>query len=213
MYRGKRFFDVLLAVPAVMLLSPVLLVLAILVRVKLGAPVLFRQQRPGLHGELFEILKFRTMTDTRDEAGHLLPDAERMHPFGRFLRQVSLDELPELFNVIRGDMSLIGPRPLMPQYLERYSPEQMRRHDVLPGITGWAQINGRNAISWEEKFALDLYYVDHVSLGLDLHILMITILKVLRREGISAADHATMPEFWGILGEHEKLNGKEDTAP
>lgn len=159
--------------------------------------MLFRQMRPGLHGEPFTLYKFRTMTDARDADGNLLPDAQRLTRFGRFLRSTSLDELPELWNVLKGDMSLVGPRPLLMQYLERYTPEQKRRHEVRPGITGWAQVNGRNAITWEEKFALDVWYVDNQSLWLDLRILMLTVWKVLRREAISQAGNATMTEFMG----------------
>lgn len=212
MYRnfGKRLLDVLLVLSALWVLVPVGLVIAILVRLKLGAPVLFRQQRPGLHGKPFTILKFRTMTDARDAQGNLLPDAERMTPFGHFLRNSSLDELPELLNVLRGEMSLVGPRPLMMVYLERYSAEQMRRHDVTPGVTGWAQVCGRNAISWEEKFTYDLWYVNNLSLWFDLKILALTILKVLRRDGISAPDHATAPEF---LGSPAATTGKPSTQP
>ena len=194
---GKRTFDLILAVPALILLLPVWIVLTLLVRAKLGAPVLFRQQRPGLHGKPFTLLKFRTMTDALDAGGNLLPDAERLTAFGRFLRSTSLDELPELFNVITGDMSLVGPRPLVMEYLERYTPEQMRRHEVRPGVSGWAQVNGRNALSWERKFELDVWYVDHVSLWLDLKIIALTIWKILKREGISQAGHATMQEFTG----------------
>ncbi|GAB4459012.1 MAG: sugar transferase [Anaerolineae bacterium] len=183
--------------PALLLLAPFLAVIALLVRVKLGAPVLFRQQRPGLHGRPFTIYKFRTMTDARDAKGQFLPDADRLTAFGRLLRRTSLDELPELFNVLRGEMSLVGPRPLLMQYLDRYTPEQARRHEVRPGITGWAQVNGRNALTWEEKFALDVWYVDHQSLWLDLKIILLTIWSVLRREGISQQGHATMPEFVG----------------
>lgn len=196
-YRGKRLFDLVLTVPALALLSPVLAMTVLLVRIKLGSPVLFRQQRPGLHGQPFTLLKFRTMTDARDANGDLLPDEQRLPPFGRFLRRTSLDELPELINVLRGDMSLVGPRPLLMQYLDRYTPDQMRRHEVRPGITGWAQINGRNALSWEEKFALDVWYVDHLSLWLDLKIILLTMWKVLRREGISQEGFATMPELMG----------------
>ena len=159
--------------------------------------MLFRQTRPGLHGQPFEMVKFRTMTDARDADGHLLPDAERLTSFGRFLRGASLDELPELWNVLRGEMSLVGPRPLLMRYLGRYTPEQARRHAVRPGITGLAQVSGRNALSWDEKFALDLEYVDRVSFGLDVRILLRTLAKVVRREGISAGQHATMPEFMG----------------
>jgi len=168
-----------------------------LVRVKLGAPILFRQKRPGLHGKPFLMFKFRTMTDARDKRGNLLSDAERLTPFGRFLRSTSLDELPELFNVLKGEMSLIGPRPLLMQYLDRYTPEQMRRHEARPGITGWAQINGRNAITWEEKFALDVWYVDNFSFFLDLKILLLTVFKILKREGVTQVGHVTMSEFSG----------------
>jgi sugar transferase EpsL len=192
---SKRIFDLAIA----LLLSPawilILLVIGVLVRLKLGAPVLFRQKRPGYQGRIFTLYKFRTMTDARDQAGNLLPDAQRLTSFGQWLRRTSLDELPELLNVLRGDMSLVGPRPLLVQYLERYSPEQARRHEVLPGITGWAQVNGRNAISWDDKFRLDTWYVDHRSLRLDLKILLLTFAKVFKREGISAPGEATMPEF------------------
>jgi sugar transferase EpsL len=194
---GKRLFDLTIAVPAMILLSPVLAILAVLVRLKLGSPALFRQQRPGLNGQAFTLLKFRTMTDDRDDQGNLLPDKDRMTPFGQFLRSASLDELPELLLVLKGDMSLVGPRPLMMKYLDRYTPEQMRRHEALPGITGWAQINGRNAVSWEEKFVLDVWYVDHQSLGLDLKILALTAWKVLKREGISEEGSVTASEFLG----------------
>jgi sugar transferase EpsL len=194
---GKRCFDYALAATALVVLSPLLLVLAALVRYKHGAPVLFRQQRPGLYGAPFVIYKFRTMTDARDPQGNLLPDAERLTGFGRFLRSTSLDELPELFNVLRGDMSLVGPRPLLMRYLPLYTPQQMRRHAVRPGITGWAQINGRNAIRWEEKFEYDQWYVDNVALGLDLKIIGLTLWKIVRREGISQAGQATMQEFTG----------------
>lgn len=179
------------------LLSPVLLVVAILVRRKLGRPVLFTQVRPGLHGRPFHMVKFRTMRDGTDRNGHPLPDAERMTPFGAKLRATSLDELPELWNVLRGDMSLVGPRPLLMQYLPLYSPEQARRHDVRPGVTGWAQINGRNTLGWNEKFALDTWYVDHRSFLLDLRILWLTVRKVVRRDGISADGEATMTLFTG----------------
>ena len=193
----KRAFDILISLAALLLLWPVLLVLAVLVRVKLGPPALFRQQRPGLHGRPFTMLKFRTMTDARDAEGNLLPDGERLSSFGRSLRSTSLDELPELINVVAGDMSLVGPRPLLMRYLDRYTPEQMRRHEVRPGITGWAQVNGRNAITWDQKFALDIWYVDHHSLRLDLRIIWLTVRNVLRREGISQAGEATMEEFFG----------------
>jgi sugar transferase EpsL len=194
---GKRILDLALAVPALILLSPLMALIALLVRITLGRPVLFRQQRPGLYGRPFTLYKFRTMTDARDAEGKLLPDAQRLTRLGRLLRSSSLDELPELFNVVRGDMSLVGPRPLLMQYLSRYTPEQMRRHEVKPGITGWAQINGRNAIRWPERFALDVWYVDHVSFWLDLKILAITIWKALKREGISYPGHVTMEEFRG----------------
>lgn len=199
MYRrfGKRWLDLTLAAAALVLLSPLMLLVALLVRVALGPGVLFRQTRPGLHGRPFELLKFRTMTDARAASGRLLPDAQRLPAFGRFLRSTSLDELPGLINVIRGEMSLVGPRPLLMAYLERYSPEQRRRHDLLPGITGWAQVNGRNAISWEERFAYDLWYVDHCSLALDMQILGLTVVKVLQRVGISQEGHATVEEFRG----------------
>jgi len=193
----KRLFDLLVTLPALFLLAPLMGLLALLVRFKLGAPVLFRQQRPGLHGRPFTLYKFRTMTDARDAEGALLPDAERLTPFGRFLRSTSLDELPELFNVLKGEMSLVGPRPLLMEYLPRYTPEQRRRHEVRPGLTGWAQVNGRNALSWEEKFALDVWYVEHCSFWLDLKILVLTTGKIINREGISQPGHATMEEFRG----------------
>lgn len=185
------------AFAGLILLAPVLAWLYLRVRRVLSTPVLFTQERPGLHGRPFQLVKFRTMTDARDTAGNLLPDAERLTPFGRWLRATSLDELPELWNVLRGDMSLVGPRPLLMQYLDRYSPEQARRHEVRPGITGWAQVNGRNAISWEEKPTLDVWYVDHRNVWLDVRILALTVWKVLRREGIAADGEATMPEFMG----------------
>ncbi len=199
MYRrfGKRLFDLALAVPALLVLAPIVAAVAVLVRLKLGAPVLFRQERPGLHGRPFTVLKFRTMTQQRDPAGNLLPDSDRLTRFGRFLRASSLDELPELINVLRGEMSLVGPRPLLLRYLDLYTPEQMRRHDILPGITGWAQVGGRNALGWDERFARDVWYVDHLGFVLDLKILALTVLKVLKREGVSAEGHATMPEFTG----------------
>ncbi|MDO8772752.1 MAG: sugar transferase [Burkholderiaceae bacterium] len=193
----KRFFDLVLSALALLLLGVPLLFLIWRVRRKLGSPVLFRQTRPGLHGRPFEMVKFRTMTDARGPDGKLLPDAERLTAFGRFLRATSLDELPELWNVLKGDMSLVGPRPLLMEYLPLYSPEQARRHEARPGITGWAQVNGRNALSWEEKFKLDVWYVDHRSLWLDVKILWLTVRKVLVREGISAPGDATMPVFKG----------------
>lgn len=194
---GKRVFDVALVVLLAPLWVPLLAGVGLLVRWRLGSPVFFRQRRPGLGGEVFELTKFRTMTDAVDASGRLLPDAARLTPFGRWLRASSLDELPELLNVLRGEMSLVGPRPLLIQYLPRYSAEQARRHELPPGLTGWSQINGRNAVSWEERFRMDVWYVEHRSLMLDLRILGLTVLKVLRREGISAAGEATMPEFMG----------------
>jgi lipopolysaccharide/colanic/teichoic acid biosynthesis glycosyltransferase len=199
MYRafGKRLLDLLLTIPAVLLLLPVLLAISLLILAIMGRPVLFRQQRPGSAGVPFKFLKFRTMRDDRDANGILLPDAARLPIFGRFLRSTSLDELPELFIVIKGDMSLVGPRPLLMQYLDRYTPTQMRRHEVKSGITGWAQVNGRNAITWDGKFRLDVWYVDHVSFCLDLKIIGTTIWKVFKRQGISLPGHATMAEFMG----------------
>ena len=193
----KRCLDTVGAGLGLIVLFPFLLLIALAIRMKMGGPVLFRQMRPGLWGKPFYMYKFRTMTNEKNAAGELLPDEMRLTGLGRFLRSTSLDELPELFNVLKGDMSLVGPRPLLMQYLERYTPEQARRHEVKPGITGWAQINGRNAISWEEKFALDVWYVDNWSLWLDIRIIAITIGKVFRREGISARGEATMPEFRG----------------
>lgn len=193
----KRLFDLVSASLALLLLFPVLLLVAWLVHRRLGSPVLFRQVRPGLHGKPFEMVKFRTMRDAVDTEGNALPDAERLTPFGRFLRSTSLDELPELWNVIKGDMSLVGPRPLLMEYLPLYSAEQARRHEVRPGITGWAQVNGRNAVSWPEKFALDIWYVDNRSLLLDIRILLLTIKKVFVREGISAEGQATASRFTG----------------
>lgn len=193
----KRCVEPVMAGMALLLLALPLLVLAALIRIKLGAPVLFRQMRLGLHGEPFEMVKFRTMTDDCGADGCLLPDAQRITPFGRFMRASSLDELPELWNVLRGEMSLVGPRPLLIEYFPLYSPEQARRHDVRPGITGWAQVNGRNAISWEEKFELDIWYVDNCSIWLDIKILCLTVSKVLARKGVSAAGDVTMPRFTG----------------
>ena len=201
----KRSFDILASALGLVLLSPLFAYLYTRVCREFGRPALFVQERPGLRCRPFRMIKFRTMTDARSSAGNLLPDASRLTPFGRWLRSTSLDELPELWNVLAGDMSLVGPRPLLLRYLDRYTPEQARRHEVRPGITGWAQINGRNAISWEEKLALDVWYVDNRSLSLDLRILAATFLKVLRREGISAVDEATMPEFFG--------SGTESEAP
>ena len=193
----RRFFDLSVALLALLLLALPLLLLALLVRAKLGSPVFFRQTRPGLHGKPFEMVKFRTMTDARDAQGELLPDSERLPPFGRFLRSSSLDELPELWNVLKGEMSLVGPRPLLMEYLPLYTPQQYRRHEVRPGVTGWAQVNGRNAISWEEKFALDVWYVENQSFWLDVKILLLTVKKVLVKDGISATGEATMTKFTG----------------
>lgn len=193
----KRVFDITVAGTALALLAPLLVPLAALIRFKLGSPVLFRQIRPGLHGEPFQMVKFRTMRDAVDEAGKPLPDAERLTRFGRLLRSTSLDELPELWNVLKGDMSLVGPRPLLMEYLPLYSAEQRRRHEVRPGITGWAQVNGRNAISWDEKFRLDVWYVDNRSFLVDLRILALTVRKVFAREGISGQGEATMSRFTG----------------
>ena len=193
----KRVFDICVSAIALSLLAPVFIATAILVRVKLGSPILFRQVRPGLHGQPFKMMKFRTMTDERNSQGELLPDAQRLTSFGKFLRSSPLDELPELLNVLKGDMSLVGPRPLLMEYLPLYSAEQSRRHHVKPGITGWAQINGRNAISWEQKFALDVWYVDNQSVLLDIKILCLTVWKVFKREGISAAGEATTAKFTG----------------
>jgi sugar transferase EpsL len=198
---GKRVFDVMLAGAGLILTSPILGVTALLVRRHLGPPVLFRQQRPGRYGKPFTLYKFRTMTDACGADGHLLPDAERLTPFTRLLRNASIDELPQLWNVLAGDMSLVGPRPLLMRYLSRYTPEQARRNEVRPGITGWAQVNGRNALSWERKFALDVWYVDHLSLALDLKILVLTLAKIVRREGVNQAGQATVQEFMGIEAE------------
>jgi lipopolysaccharide/colanic/teichoic acid biosynthesis glycosyltransferase len=193
----KRALDLFLASLLLLAATPLLIVTWALVRVKLGRPALFRQPRPGLQGVSFVLLKFRTMTDERDAVGDLLPEAQRLTRVGSFLRRTSLDEFPELLNVIRGEMSLVGPRPLLVEYLGRYTPEQFRRHSVRPGITGWAQVNGRNAISWAEKFKLDVWYVDNRSLGLDLQILIMTLRQVICQKGISAAGSATMPAFRG----------------
>jgi len=201
---AKRAFDLVGALAALVVLAPLLLMVAALVKIFLGSPILFRQSRPGWHGKLFTCLKFRSMTDARDEEGRLLPDAERMTAFGRFLRRSSIDELPELINVIGGEMSLVGPRPLLPQYLGRYTAEQMRRHEVKPGITGWAQVNGRNALDWNRKFELDVWYVDHHSLWLDLLILARTLGKIFTSDGISSSGHTTMPEFFGVGAESER---------
>ena len=193
----KRLLDVIVSGTALVAAAPILVGAGAAIRTSMGAPVLFRQERPGLHGKPFVLVKFRTMTDGRDSAGRPLPDAARLTSVGRFLRASSIDELPQLWNVLRGDMSLVGPRPLLMRYLTRYSPEQARRHEVLPGITGWAQIHGRNEVSWERKFALDVWYVDHWSLALDAKILALTVGRVLQRRGISGGGEATMAEFFG----------------
>jgi len=193
----KRLFDIVASLLGLILLSPVILLVAWQIRRKLGKPVLFRQVRPGIGGHSFEMIKFRTMRDAVDANGNVLPDAERMTPFGNFLRSTSLDELPELWNVLKGDMSLVGPRPLLMEYLPLYSVEQYRRHELRPGVTGWAQVNGRNALSWEEKFELDVWYVDNRSFWLDLKIILLTLKKVFVREGISADGEATMSKFTG----------------
>ncbi len=193
----KRLFDTISSAAGLVVISPLLAALAVLVRFKLGSPILFRQQRPGLGGKAFVIYKFRTMTDQRDAAGNLLPDEQRLPAFGRFLRSTSFDELPELLNVLKGDMSIVGPRPLMMKYLGRYSPEQARRHEVKPGITGWAQINGRNAISWEDKFKLDVWYVDNRTFWLDMKIILKSVWMVITKEGITQQGRATMDEFMG----------------
>jgi len=193
----KRLFDISVASLVLVLLSPILLVVALMVRINLGAPVLFRQVRPGLGGQPFVLLKFRTMRDAVDGSGNPLPDEQRLTRLGKFLRASSLDELPELWNVLKGDMSLVGPRPLLMEYLSLYTREQARRHDVRPGITGWAQVNGRNALDWEERFAMDVWYVDNCSFWLDVKILWLTLLKVIRAEGVSQPGHVTMERFRG----------------
>ena len=193
----KRLVDIVLALLGLLVLAPVILFVAMAIRRRLGSPVIFSQVRPGLHGKPFKMVKFRTMRDAFDADGNPLPDAQRMTPFGKFLRASSLDELPELWNVLKGDMSLVGPRPLLMEYLPLYSPEQYRRHEVRPGISGWAQVNGRNALSWEDKFDLDVWYVDNRSILLDIRILFLTVWKVFNRHGISAVNDATMPEFMG----------------
>lgn len=193
----KRIFDLVITVPGMLIALPLMGIIALLIYFKEGGPVLFKQPRPGLGGKIFTLYKFRTMRNAVGRHGNALSDAERLTPLGRFLRSTSLDELPELFNVLRGEMSLVGPRPLLVEYLPRYTPEQARRHEVLPGITGWAQINGRNALSWEEKFRLDVWYVDHWSVWLDLKILALTFWKVIRREGINAPGSETAEPFMG----------------
>lgn len=194
---SKRLVDLTVTCLGLIILSPILLVLVVFLRVLHGNPILFRQKRPGYQGLPFINYKFRTMTEARDPTGNYLPDSDRLTPLGRFLRTTSLDELPELFNVLRGEMSLVGPRPLLLQYLARYSPEQMRRHDVYPGITGWAQVNGRNALDWPSRLSLDVWYVDHWSFWLDIKILLLTLWKVLKREGINQPGQASVEEFMG----------------
>lgn len=193
----KRLFDLLLVMVSAPVWLPLLLIVAVLVRVKLGSPVLFCQKRPGLNSRIFEMLKFRTMTDARNNLGVLLPDAERLSSFGVWLRSTSLDELPELLNVLKGDMSIVGPRPLLAQYLDRYSPRQARRHEVRPGLTGWAQVNGRNALSWEDKFEFDIWYIDHQTLRFDVYVILKTLGVLIKRNGVSSSDSVTMPEFLG----------------
>lgn len=201
----KRPMDFILSLTAIILLSPVLLTVAILVKIYLGSPVIFKQKRPGLNEKIFTLYKFRTMTDERDENGELLPDSQRLTKFGKMLRATSLDELPELFNILKGDMSIVGPRPLHMKYLNRYNSRQLRRHEILPGITGLAQVNGRNKLSWEEKFEMDILYVENWNFWMDVQILYLTIIKVIKRDGISAEGHATMPEF---LGEQKESSCK-----
>lgn len=193
----KRVLDIIISFLALIVLSPLFLIISIIVVIQYGPPIVFKQNRPGYQGQIFTILKFRTMHNRTDEHGNLLPDAQRLTKFGRFLRATSLDELPELINVLKGEMSIVGPRPLLVEYLDRYSPHQFRRHEVLPGITGWAQIHGRNAITWQEKFDLDVWYVDNWSIWLDLKTILLTIVKVLRREGISQPGHETAEPFFG----------------
>jgi sugar transferase EpsL len=209
----KRLLDLVLLLMILPLAAPLFLLLAPAVRCMLGSPILFRHQRPGLYGTPFTLLKFRTMTNARDEAGQLLPDSQRLTRFGRFLRATSLDELPELLNVLTGDMSLVGPRPLLMEYLEHYTPELQRRHHVLPGITGWAQVNGRNTTTWERRFALDLWYVDHQSLGLDLKILLLTPWKVIKREGVIQPDHPSWEgNFKGLPSKRHSERARERSA-
>ena len=208
----KRAFDFVAACGALILLGPLMVTIAALVRSTLGSPVIFVQERPGLRSKPFKLVKFRTMKQDRDSNGAVLPDADRLTPFGRFLRGSSLDELPELWNVVRGDMSIVGPRPLLMEYLPRYTSRQARRHDVRPGITGWAQINGRNSLRWEDKFEMDLWYIEHHSLALDMKIIALTLWKVLQRDGISAAGEATMPAFMGTPVEPEANAGRGEAT-
>ena len=203
--RGKRLFDIATTLILILLLFPVFLLLTVTVAIYMGSPMFFAQMRPGLFGKPFRLLKFRTMSDAADRAGVSLPDMQRLTRFGRLLRATSLDELPELWNVLKGDMSLVGPRPLLMEYLPLYSAEQARRHDVRPGVTGWAQVNGRNALSWEDKFKLDVWYVENQSFWLDMKILLLTVLKVLKRDGIRGAGEATMSKFTGVSAGHGDL--------
>lgn len=204
----KRLMDLIITLPVLILLSPVILIIGILVAIQFGFPILFKQERPGYRGKIFTIYKFRTMQNRRDDQGQLLPDAQRLTKFGRFLRAASLDELPELVNVLKGDMSLVGPRPLLVEYLPRYNPTQFRRHEVLPGITGWAQVHGRNAITWQDKFDLDVWYVDNWSVWLDIKTIILSVVKVLRREGISQPGQATAEPFVGNPPENEDTSSK-----
>lgn len=199
----KRILDIISSLLAIIILSPLLAVTAVLVKTKLGSPVLFRQERPGKDEKIFTLMKFRTMTDERDENGELLPDEVRLTKFGKFLRSTSIDELPELFNILKGDMSVIGPRPLLVEYIPRYNEHQHRRHEVRPGLSGWAQVNGRNTVSWEDKFDMDVHYVDNYSFAMDVKILFMTVLNVLKREGISSETSATMEVFMGTQGREE----------
>jgi sugar transferase EpsL len=196
----KRLFDIIVSLTLIILLAPLILFIALLIWVTMGRPILFRQRRVGYKGQVFTIYKFRTMTEERDEHGNLLPDEQRLTRFGRFLRETSLDELPELFNVLKGDMSVVGPRPLLVEYLPYYTPEERKRHNMRPGITGWAQVNGRNAITWDQKLALDVWYVDNWSLWLDFKIILMTIIKVIKREGISTDGYATAPRLDEVRG-------------
>ena len=196
----KLLFDIIVSLTLIILLAPLILFIALLIWVTMGRPILFRQRRVGYQGQVFTIYKFRTMTEERDENGNLLPDEQRLTRFGRFLRETSLDELPELFNVLKGDMSLVGPRPLLVEYLPYYTPEERKRHNMRPGITGWAQVNGRNAITWDQKLALDVWYVDNWSLWLDFKIILMTIIKVIKREGISTNGYATAPRLDEVRG-------------
>jgi len=206
MYRNilKRLFDFVVALCGILVLSPIFLIVIVLLYLANSGKPFFFQRRPGKGGRIFSIVKFKTMTDGKDAEGNLLPDADRLTPIGTFVRKTSLDEIPQLINVLKGDMSLIGPRPLLPEYLALYSPQQARRHEVRPGITGWAQVNGRNEVSWEDKFKMDVWYVDHLSFGLDLKIVLMTVKKVFTSEGISAEGHATMPTFVEYMESKQK---------